>query len=133
MCIRDRNTVITDVSDIQLNINIDNTYSISYEGVCVNYNDLTESLCNAFEDDLVFWNGSSCEILTEDGCMLEPVGGIWDDGSSGVLQGGSNLYTMDDVNDDSVYEGNELYFDGNSISITVISNPELCVSLNFTK
>ena len=45
----------------------------------------------------------------------------------------SDLYTMDDVNDESVFEGNELYFDGNSISITVISTPELCVSLNFTK
>ena len=127
------NMVINDVSDIQLNINNDNTYTISYEGVCVDYNDLSEQLCNAFEDDLVFWNGTSCEILTEGGCILEPVGGTWDDGSSGVLDGDLDIYTMDDVNDDSLFEGNELNFDGSSISITVISTPELCVSLNFTK
>tara|TARA_B100000941_G_scaffold229143_1_gene171509 strand:- start:1705 stop:2508 length:804 start_codon:yes stop_codon:yes gene_type:complete len=127
------NTVITDVSDIQLNINNDNTYTISYEGTCVEYNDLPQNLCEALEDELVFWDGSSCDILTEEGCVLGPVGGIWDDGSSGVLDGDLDLYTMDDVNDDSLFEGNELNFDGSSISITVISTPELCVSLNFTK
>ena len=127
------NTVITNAVDIQLNINSDNTYTISYEGACVEYNDLTQDFCEALEDNLVFWNGSSCDILTEDGCVLGPVGGTWDDGSSGVLDGDLDLYTMDDVNDDSLFEGNELNFDGSSISITVISTPELCVSLNFTK
>ena len=128
------NTVITDVSDIQLNINNDYTYSISYEGVCVNYNVLSETLCNALEDDLVFWNGSSCEILTQDGCILEPVGGTWDDGVSGSLEGDSNSYIIYvSGTDDSIYDGKELYFDGNSISINVISTPELCVSLNFIK
>ena len=34
----------------------------------------------------------------QDGCR--EVNGTWDDGSSGVL-GGSQIYTMDDVNNDS--------------------------------
>ena len=127
------NTVITDVIDIELNINPDNTYTISWDGVCVDYNDLSEQLCNAFEDNLVLWDGTSCEILTEDGCVLEPVDGTWDDGSSGVLDENSDNYVMDDVDDQSVFEGTELIFDGDTISITVISSPELCVSLNFTK
>ena len=128
------NMVISDVSDIQLNINSDNTYTISYEGVCVDYNDISEGFCNALEAiNDALWNGESCDILTENGCLLEEVNGTWDDGSSGVLDGDSDLYTMDDVNDDSLFEGNELNFDGSSISITVISTPELCVSLNFTK
>ena len=128
------NTVITNAVDIQLNINSDNTYTISYEGVCVDYNDVSEGLCNALSAiNDALWNGNSCEILTENGCLLEEVNGTWDDGSSGVLGGSTDLYTMDDVNNDSQFEGNELYFDGNSISITVISTTELCVSLNFTK
>ena len=102
--------------------------------MCVDYNDVSEGLCNALSAiNDALWNGNSCEILTENGCLLEEVNGTWDDGSSGVLGGSTDLYTMDDVNNDSQFEGNELYFDGNSISITVISTTELCVSLNFTK
>ena len=125
------NMIISDVSDIQLNINNDNTYTISWDGVCIDYPEFTEEQCNELSSGT--WNGESCEFLTEDGCESSFVNGTWDNGSSGVLDGDSDLYTMDDVNDESVFEGNELYFDGNSISITVISTPELCVSLNFTK
>tara|TARA_Y100000768_G_C23821134_1_gene606617 strand:+ start:113 stop:904 length:792 start_codon:yes stop_codon:yes gene_type:complete len=125
------NMIISDVSDIQLNINNDNTYTISWDGVCIDYPEFTEEQCNELSSGT--WNGDSCEFLTEDGCESSFVNGTWDDGSSGVLDGDSDLYTMDDVDDDSVFEGNELNFDGSSISITVISTPELCVSLNFTK
>ena len=125
------NTVITDVIDIELNINPDNTYTISWEGVCIDYPEFTEDECGDLSAGT--WNGVSCEFLTESGCESSFVNGTWDDGSSGVLDGNSENYVMDDVDDQSIFEGTELVFDGNTISITVISSPELCVSLNFTK
>jgi len=125
------NTVITDVIDIELNINPDNTYTISWEGVCIDYPEFTEDECGDLSAGT--WNGASCEFLTESGCESSFVNGTWDDGSSGVLDGNSENYVMDDVDDQSIFEGTELVFDGNTISITVISSPELCVSLNFTK
>ena len=125
------NTVITDVIDIELNINSDNTYTISWEGVCINYPEFTEDECGDLSAGS--WSDSSCQFLTEAGCESSFVNGTWDDGSSGVLDENSINFVMDDVDDQSIFEGTELIFDGNTISITVISSPELCVSLNFTK
>ena len=42
------------------------------------------------------------KFLTEDGCESSFVNGTWDNGSSGVLDGDSDLYIMDDVNDESL-------------------------------
>ena len=125
------NTVITDVIDIDLNINPDNTYTISWDGVCIDYPEFTEDECGDLSAGT--WSETSCEFLTESGCESSFVNGTWDDGSSGVLDENSDNYVMDDVDDQSVFEGTELIFDGDTISITVISSPELCVSLNFTK
>jgi hypothetical protein len=125
------NTIITDVIDIELNINPDNTYTISWEGVCIDYPEFTEDECGDLSAGT--WSDPSCQFLTEEGCESSFVNGTWDNGSSGVLDENSDNYVMDDVDDESIFEGTQLIFDGSSISITVISLPELCVSLNFTK
>ena len=129
--IEQENTYIAEIMDIGLNINADNTYTISWDGTCVDYPEFSEDQCNALS--AAEWNGASCNILTQDGCESIFVNGTWDDGSSGVLDEDGDNYTMNDVDDDSSYDGMELIFDGNKIFITVISQDDLCVRLGFSK
>ena len=125
------NTHITEVMDIGLNINADNTYTISWDGTCIDYPDFSEDECNALS--AAEWNGALCEILTQEGCESIFVEGTWDDGSSGVLDENGDNYTMNDVTEGSLYDGLELTFDGNTISITVVSEDDLCIKLMFDK
>ena len=129
--IESENTHITEVLDIGLNINADNTYTISWDGTCINYPEFSEDQCNALS--AAQWNGSSCEILTQEGCESIFVEGTWDDGSSGVLDENGENYIMNDVTEGSLYDGLELTFDGGAISITVISEDDLCIKLMFGK
>ena len=125
------NTHITEVLDIGLNINADNTYTISWDGACIDYPEFSEEECNALS--AAEWNETSCEILTQEGCESIFVEGTWDDGSSGVLDENGDNYTMNDVTEGCLYDGLELAFDGNTISITVISEDDLCIRLMFGK
>ena len=126
------NTHITEMTDISLNINPDNTYKLSYEGTCTDYNELTEDDC-IFLEDVAQWNGESCEILTETGCALSFVSGIWDEESFGVLEENGDNYIMVGAPSGNLYDGLELIFDGSAISITVISEDDLCIRLMFGK
>ena len=131
--IESENTHIAEIADISLNVNPDNTYKLSYEGTCTGYPDFTEIDCNAL-GDFAQWNGESCEISTEAGCEDNSfVSGIWDEESFGVLEENGDNYIMVGAPSGNLYDGLELIFDGSAISITVISEDDLCIRLMFGK
>jgi len=125
------NTIIANPEQaINLVINANMTFSVTYDGVCLDHENYSQGACTAI--DGAEWNSdlNTCMIISDTVC-IEIADGTWDDGYEGTWDENGDFHILQWVDADMNINQDIVIFNGEEISMIVHTADELCVTLKF--